>query len=632
MDCSASKPLSGSQPQGQFLPVFFVLVLLTSLLTGCASSPSSSRPSLPFTTSRISVDDLLRQAQTMPAPQAAALRLDVLERLVAAQEYTRALQVAPVISPSLLTRQGQWRLLQAHTQAALTLGQAQQALAWLERLGPNLLPSLTFGEQMQFHRQRAQAYQALSEHEGAARAYFQLARLQPEQEARLSYQALWQSLMRLDAIQLGAMSQQEPQGELKGWFELAYLRQQSGQEISYLFDEVLRWQTRYPEHPASSQLPKDVALLTRMAQNPVQQIAVFLPETGALATPAEALRNGLIAHQLFASQQGLPAPRLKFYNTEGADLDALYQRARAEGADFVVGPLAKAKVTQLQQKSTLPLPTLALNYGTNTTRNPDLIEFGLSAEDEAQQVAHKAWSQGLKRALVLIPQDPWGERVLASFEASWHKLGGQLVHVERYSANQPLVESVSRLLDIPQSEARKDKLVQLIRRKIEFTPRPRQDADWLFLLGLPSVARQVKPALAYYFAADLPVLATSHVYTGEPNPEQDRDLNGIQFCDLPWHLDSSDLLNQRIRAAWPQQMLHYSRLYAMGSDAYLLATRMPMLKALPNSRLLGGTGHLSLEQGRIRRELFWAYFADGLPMRGDRHAQPTDTSTADDEE
>ena len=77
------------------------------------------------------------------------------------------------------------------------------------------------------------------------------------------------------------------------------------------------------------------------------------------------------------------------------------------------------QVQALQQRETLPLPTLALNYGDRAeaeTTPANLYQYGLAAEDEAVQIAEKAWTDGLRRALVMVPKGNWGERIYAAFE------------------------------------------------------------------------------------------------------------------------------------------------------------------------------------------------------------------------
>jgi hypothetical protein len=54
----------------------------------------------------------------------------------------------------------------------------------------------------------------------------------------------------------------------------------------------------------------------------------------------------------------------------------------------------------------------------------------------------------------------------------------------------------------------------------------------------------------------------------------------------------------------------------MGADAYQLAPRLTQLKALPETRLDGLSGSLSLNPAqRIERQLPWAEFRDGQVQR-----------------
>ncbi|MCR3843466.1 penicillin-binding protein activator, partial [Pseudomonas aeruginosa] len=134
-------------------------------------------------------------------------------------------------------------------------------------------------------------------------------------------------------------------------------------------------------------------------------------------------------------------------------------------------------------------------------------------------------------------------------------------------------------------------------------------------------ARQIKPTLAFQYAGDLPVYATSHLYTGTNNPTQDQDLNGIRFCETPWLLNPSDPTRQQVAAQWPQANGSMGRLYAMGVDAYRLAPRLPELKAVPSLQIDGLTGTLSLNPTqRIERQLQWAEFRNG-------QVQPLGTSS-----
>ena len=130
----------------------------------------------------------------------------------------------------------------------------------------------------------------------------------------------------------------------------------------------------------------------------------------------------------------------------------------------------------------------------------------------------------------------------------------------------------------------------------------------IFLVAYPSVARQIKPLLNYYFANDIPVYATSSVYGGSPNTQKDRDLNGIIFCDMPW------IFSHHIKSEnWPEQFNSYDRLYALGMDSFALGTQLNQLRLFPAMGVSDKSGIVYLTPNqRIARMLAFGQFKQGL--------------------
>jgi uncharacterized protein len=140
--------------------------------------------------------------------------------------------------------------------------------------------------------------------------------------------------------------------------------------------------------------------------------------------------------------------------------------------------------------------------------------------------------------------------------------------------------------------------------------------EFIFLAATPQQAQQIKPTLNYQYAGDLPVYATSHVFSASGDQNQYNDMNGIRFCETPWLLNPSNPLRKQVAAQWPQANGSLGRLYAMGVDAYRLAPRLGQLKALPDSRIDGLSGSLSMSPSqRIERQLPWAEFVNGQIQR-----------------
>jgi hypothetical protein len=120
--------------------------------------------------------------------------------------------------------------------------------------------------------------------------------------------------------------------------------------------------------------------------------------------------------------------------------------------------------------------------------------------------------------------------------------------------------------------------------------------------------------LSFFYAGDLPVFSTSHIYSGSVDRERDRDLSGVRFTALPWLFENDNQTKQNIeKQAAPAPA--FARLYALGADAFRLFPRLPMLRQFPDQRVHGLTGALSLSpDGRIVREQMWARIDKGVPV------------------
>jgi outer membrane PBP1 activator LpoA protein len=249
------------------------------------------------------------------------------------------------------------------------------------------------------------------------------------------------------------------------------------------------------------------------------------------------------------------------------------------------------------------VPTLALNYtevwfGSLPT---NFYEFGLSPLDEAKQLAEKAWQAGHKRAIIIAPQDEWGQRVTKTLVANWNALGGSVTETFYFTDKMDLNQSIAHLLHANMSNDRN-------KAKMASEQQRRQDFDTIFLLASPQSARQIVPLLKYYYADKTPIFSTSVIYSGSPEPQRDSDLNGVTFSDTPWTLQMAN------SAGSSDGDSRFNRLYAVGRDAYLLSNQMARFSKLPNFPIYGATGALTLTpQQQIYRRLAWVQMHNGRP-------------------
>jgi outer membrane PBP1 activator LpoA protein len=327
-------------------------------------------------------------------------------------------------------------------------------------------------------------------------------------------------------------------------------------------------------------------------------IALLLPQSGRYAGAAQAVRDGIFAARSLGKQGNRPEVRL-YDSSDPASVPGLLKQAAADGATLAIGPLQKASVSALAGSTALPIPTLALNRAAMDAVPANLYQFSLSPEDEAAEAANKAWNNGYRTALMFYPAGGWGDRISSGFRRQWEALGGQVVAERRYKMGAgDQSGSVSGLFaDAGGASA----------------------ADFLFLVTTAKEGRSLWPQIQAAGGAGMPVISTSHIYGGSFYPADDRSLIGLQFVDIPWLLapDSSDPLSrEQLQISLSGLEGKFTRLYAMGIDAYDLAPRVSWMADRPGAFFDGRTGRLTLDTRRqVRRELVLARMDAAGPVR-----------------
>jgi outer membrane PBP1 activator LpoA protein len=240
-----------------------------------------------------------------------------------------------------------------------------------------------------------------------------------------------------------------------------------------------------------------------------------------------------------------------------------------------------------------------------------MVQFALAPEDEARDIAELAFGQGARSALVIRPQGEWGSKVAQALLERWQTLGGTIANSVTYSGREDYSASVKEALGIPASEQRAQAVRDILAADVEFNARRRQDIDVVFLLSSNGAeARSLKPLLAFHYAGSIPVYAISSIYSGIPDP-RDRDLDGINFVETPWLLGASPELKNAI-ATGGTGTDRYTRLNALGADAFLVQSQFRQLQAGADALLRGNTGLLSMNpQLQIQRELLLTTFDGG---------------------
>jgi len=436
---------------------------------------------------------------------------------------------------------------------------------------------------------------------------------QPE-EIEANNDFIWDALNRItEPAMIRALS--EPQSaETRGWLELNLIARRSNMLPARLEPWMDQWYQRYGEHPAAAAFALNLLEESRSIYIDPKRIALMLPFSGRLEKVAAAIQNGFL-YAYYQDPGQLAELEIIDASRDPAEFNLQYEQAIQNGADFIVGPVDKELVEQLQKRDSLAVPTLTLNYGNDQDEGLlNLYQFGLLPEDEAVQIADFALAQGRHHALVLVPDTDWGYRLQRAFTQRFESLGGRVVGSNIYPAKQSdYSTSITNLLNLTSSNQRKSILQQTIQEQVKFEARRRQDVDMIFIAANSRQARLIKPQLKFHHAQDLPVYATSHISSSNATTDEDRDLNEMLFVDIPWMLDNSNNRDYRqINHYWPQESQSFSRLFALGIDAYRIIRSLRRLMLNPEESQQHNTGLLSVDKaGRVKRALLMATYQNG---------------------
>ncbi|MCW9048103.1 MAG: penicillin-binding protein activator [Gammaproteobacteria bacterium] len=547
--------------------------------------------------------------------------LKAAEILLLQKQFDLAEQQLSSLNLELLGREESidYNLLQAEIE--LSRGDARFALKLL-----NISQILSTGKQVRLMRLRARAFLDAGYPLESAKTRVQMDKLLTDQfDQELNHQAIWEALSLLPKTSLQQLSSAPLNADFLGWVELAKIAKRGQVDWQHLQDGIYSWRKEYPEHPAAKIFIKEFGdKQIELIEQP-KHIAILLPLNGKYAQVAAAIRDGIMSSYYQHPDKSFQ-PQISFIDTSEnqAAIWNYYKKASNQGADFIIGPFLKSAVDILAQAEDISIPTLTLNYASTQFKTSEkLFQFGLLPEDEARQSADMAFRQAHTHAAVLVPEGPWGERLRNAFQLRFEELGGTVVSTQTYTPNKnDFKKPIQNMLNIKQSYSRYRSIQNVMRTKMKFTPYRRQDVGMIFMAATPKDARQLKPQFKFHYAGEIPVYATSHAFTGQLNKQADRDIDDLNFLDMPWILNAPTKPKQSLINYWPEQQ-RYTRFFALGVDAYNLIPFLGRLQGKSYERFSGQTGNLYLDPfNRIHRELLPAQFKRGIPTLIDINTQP----------
>ena len=605
-------------------PTRYAFIFLALTLASCDNlsvKPDSSEPVVERKTQTkvvavkepVAPKDLIALAQQKKSPERETLLLQAAEIYVSQAKQNQARELVKDLNPTKLTDPNFVKYSEVFASIELKDGNidAARRILTVTRLEQQL-KGLEPAQEAVLRELRAQTFERNGQlQDSIAERINAIAVLTDTQATNANQEALWRTLMSLPLNDLQVNARKGSGGITQGWYSLAALSKNTTQDIASQIAALAKWQSQWSSHPAATNLPKDLRALQSSLKQQPRKIALILPLKGRLAEAGEAVSDGFFAAYYQSSNTALPSV-IKYDSSTG--VAAAYQQAANDGVELVVGPLDRDDVNVISRLPSFPVPILSLNYPDQppARAQSNFFQFGLAVEDEARQAARQGISDGHKRAIIVSTAQDVSERSASAFSTEFQKLGGTVIAKSLFASQDKFSENFRHAMLLDESQARSTLLQQQLATKFEFTPRSRADVDMIFMAVTPAQGRQIKPTLVFHYANNIPVYATSSIYSGDTDPANNEDLNGVLFNTLPWVFDSENPEKQAI-AQNTKAAAVYGRLHALGADAFHLYSRLPQLQRSSDMKIYGATGSLHLlPDGRIEREQMWARFNQGV--------------------
>ncbi len=641
------------------------LLLTFSFLASCSTTYKPSKPTKGTDTTQAtqatppaeptkSIEQLMIKAGEADSPKKEAYLLKAVQMAMEDQTYQRAKQIYDFISPIQTYQSPRLAFYYEKIGADLhlsmnELAEAGERLSAAQQVLNKSALELTEQETKSYFKTNNQYFEATGNHLSLARlSIFSITDQESQSELQITHDNIWNALVKVPEHELQQILVEAqgatPHQDYKAWLNLAFLMKSGNANITDQIKLLRDWHTRWAHTKVATTPPSSIQHLMKAEFKQYKHVALLLPSAGPFKFASKAILEGVLTSHYKHLEQ-VPDVSLSVYDTDQyEDVTQLYQKAVDEGAEFIIGPLQKNKVTAISAQKEFPVPILVLNYVNNPTskredtgnasdedfsipndhleKSPSSIlstgpkniaQFGLRAEDEAIQVAREGRSLGHKRALVLYPNSDWGFRMASAFNDTWVEGGGYVVAMQAFTKPEHYSKEIKQALNITASENRKRALSRRLRLSLEFEPRRRKDVDMIFLAASPVQARQLKPTLNFHYAEGIAVYATSHVYEGFEDTQKNLDLENIFFLDIPWIISAkSEGLKAYFHETWPNQTSPFKRLHALGIDAYRLMQHFSLVENMPKVTIQGATGLLHVDQEKVvHRELSWATFKKG---------------------
>jgi len=345
-------------------------------------------------------------------------------------------------------------------------------------------------------------------------------------------------------------------------------------------------------------------------------VGVILPLTGNYARFGQQALDGIrLAAQTTGSQI-----TLSIQDTGQVSVEAAYQALQSAGVDVILGPLLSQNTETLAPTLNPHIPVMALSIKTDATAlSPALFVHNLSPETQGQFMASYAFSQGLRRMVVIQNSNDSAQREAKAFTQAFTLLGGEIadaIHLDEKSGidHRAMLEQMRENTDDPVM------LQYLIENRALFIPEQQLDIHFppnfngLYLAINGKQVSEISGQLAYADIRNVLLLGSSRWMDGHLLDDRGRNLSNARFIQDAPNPNNSDLIG-RFHEVWGEG--EPSKLLAIAYDSTqiinLLGSRLglkgdDMIHALHTPEgFPSETGHVYFNAQGIGEKTFTLY-------------------------
>lgn len=591
-----------------------LVALIAVLLTACSSGPEKTQ-SKPKTTSQGTSSMVLEKPaenQQTQVDSHLAIQANIQAAIEAYQQNQPKAEIRQLlqsVNPNQFYSIEQDILL---AKLFLHLEQTDNAEIIVNRLTQGALPAK---HQISLWLTSAQLDAQKGEHLNSIRTLFRLSQLYgrhlTEKDKKLNNQLIWNNLLVLESNALEPFRADFGE-EVDSWIQLAQLIEKFSTNPSRFSQQIETWSRQHSIFSDEQLIPEQIIALAHVeAYRPIN-LALLLPfGNDKLQKQTEAIRDGFLSAAQFNS--GVNYILLDSHSLSVSEIETAVQE---KNVDFLVGPLLKEKIAELEQSEVLSaIPQLNLNTIDVEQQKSDKFYFGLSPEDEIEQAVSYFVKKEIQYPAIIYADNSLGRRLSNQFAELWLQATEKQVESVAFQSQSKLGQAVKDLLDVGLSEQRIKQIKRLLGAKIKSEERSRTDIDAIYVIANSQQTRLIKPFFdvnVSKFAKRLPIYASSRSYVVGETRNQKLDLNGLTFTEMPWIVDSKNTQLNRLYEQIGDKNTQSKKLFAFGYDSFNLIPILGHLAILPEVAVESLTGTLQIDKtGRIKRNLEWAQYQQG---------------------